>query len=284
MKTVDLISLHTCDFHLGDVFAMRQRWRHRGFFLKPTPRRNGCLLWYCGCSGRYQTEGKTFVAPRGSVVYIPEGSVYKTDFFDFGEGEVDTVLVEFTLLLPDGEHFNAADRITILQREPDALMRSLFDRLVEEQAAATVSLAAMKASIYQLLDHLCRTGRRQAMFSPHFQAIAKGISYLECDPRQEKSIKELAEMCFVSTAYFRRLFKEYAGVTPVDYRIRSRMEYAKKLLRLGTMSTQEVAQEVGFDDPAYFCRIFKKRCGLSPGQYRAGAGVEADLGVSTSHL
>ena len=246
---------------------MRQQWRRRGYFNKPTPRQTACLLWYCGCSGRYHVNGRSMVAPRGAVVYIPEGSVYKTEFFDFGEEAADTVLIEFSLLTSEGEHFNAAEEITVLEYENDALLGHLFERVVEEHAAATVSVAALKASVYQVLDHLCRIGRAQTLLSPHFRSIAAGITYLESHPRGSKTVEELAQTCYVSSTYFRRLFKEYAGVTPAEYRINSRIEYAKKLLRLGTMTTAEVAHEAGFDDPAYFCRLFKKRCGVSPGQF-----------------
>ena len=267
MQTVDFFSLYTLNYNLDCVFAMRQNWKQKGFYNKNHPRSTGCLLYFVGCAGEYRENRRSFTVPKGSVVYIPEGSVYKTRFFDFDGGEVDTILIEFSLLRPDNERFNVADKITVVKKGRDALLHQLFVQAADEQSAAMVSTASMKAVIYQILNHLSRAQRQKKLRSKRFYPIAEGITYLETDPGQEKSIQEIAKMCFVSPATFRRLFKEYAGVSPVEYRIAARIEYAKNLLRLGTMTTTEVAREVGFEDPAYFCRIFKKRCGVSPGQY-----------------
>lgn len=267
MKTIRFSALYTADFHLENVFAMRQKWRRKGFFEKATPRQTACLLWFCGCVGRYYTAGKCFTVPLGSVVYIPEGSVYKTDFIDFTEGETDTVLVEFSLLSAEGEYFNLAEEITVVQEEGDPLLFQWLEQLADAYTAHAVSLASIKALVYQIIDRLCRVNRQQNLLSPRFQTIASGISFLEKEHFREKSMKEIAEMCYVSPAYFRRLFKEYAGVTPMEYRLNARMEYAKKLLAIGAMNTGEVARAVGFEDPAYFCRVFKKRVGVSPGKY-----------------
>ena len=267
MDIVDFFSLYRLDYNLGSVFAMRQRWRQKGAFQMNVPRSTSCLLYFCGCTGVYRENGKRFFAPKGSVVYIPEGAVYKTSFTDFDDSPTDTILIEFRLLHPNNEHFCTSEKIAVLTQDSDVLLDKLFNLAADEQVSAVVSTASMKAIIYQVLNHLSRTHRHEKILSKQFSSIAKGIRYLEEDLQQEKTIQEISEMCYVSPAHFRRLFKEYAGVSPTEYRILSRIEYAKKLLSLGSMTTAEVSREVGFEDPAYFCRIFKKRCGVSPGQY-----------------
>jgi len=267
MHKENFFSLYTLDYNLGSVFSMRQRWEQKGYFNMNTPRSTSCLLYFCGCSGEYREKSGRLSVPRGSVVYIPEGSVYKTRFMDFDDSGISTILIEFSLLMPNNEHFCAAEEITVLKHGQDMLLDKLFRFAADEQAAAMVSIASLKATLYQILNYLSRMQRQQKILSNRFLPIAKGIEYLETDICQEKSIKQIADMCYVSSAYFRRMFKEYAGVSPTEYRINRRMEYAKNLLRLGTMTTSEVASEVGFEDPAYFCRLFKKRCGTSPGKY-----------------
>ena len=91
---------------------------------------------------------------------------------------------------------------------------------------------------------------------------------MEQDPRQLLSIKEVAELCDVSEIYFRRLFKEYAGVSPIEYRMHTKIEKAKKYLQYDQMNTDEISALLGFTDPSYFCRQFKKHTGMTPTEYR----------------
>jgi AraC-like DNA-binding protein len=47
-----------------------------------------------------------------------------------------------------------------------------------------------------------------------------------------------------------------------------RIEEAKQKLGYDTLSIDEVAESVGYDDPASFRRIFKRNVGQSPAVYR----------------
>ena len=91
--------------------------------------------------------------------------------------------------------------------------------------------------------------------------------YMENDISQEKSIAEVAELCHVSPSYFRKLFKKYSGMSPIEYQIRVKISHAKRLLQTNTMRVAEVSDTLGFFDPAYFCKLFKKYTGVSPKDY-----------------
>ena len=66
----------------------------------------------------------------------------------------------------------------------------------------------------------------------------------------------------------KRRFKMAVGATLMAYVQNLRIEEAKRLLEAGSMSFEEIAHDVGYDNPAFFRRIFKTRTGLTPGQYR----------------
>ncbi len=72
-----------------------------------------------------------------------------------------------------------------------------------------------------------------------------------------------------STGYFRRIFKEMTGQSPVQYFHWLRINRGKSLLKqYGTSrSIKDIAAQCGFSDPLYFSRIFKKIEGKSPQQY-----------------
>ena len=50
-------------------------------------------------------------------------------------------------------------------------------------------------------------------------------------------------MCYVTPAYFRRLFRKYAGVSPAEYRTARRVERAKELLRTSSLSVSAIAYQ-----------------------------------------
>ncbi len=270
MKIIPFYELYETDYHISSLFSMRQKWKENSSFKMAKPRPTSCFLYFCGCSAEYTLpDGRILVAEKGSVVYIPEGAIYETRFFDRAADTDASVLIEFSLSAPDGEHIAAADGITVLGQEHDRIKTELFSEAVAVFTATVVSPSAMKAVVFRLLTEYSRRERRNELRLREFGSIAKGIDYLETDPLQEKSVAEIAEMCHVSEATFRRLFKVYSGVSPGQFKINSRIKLAKKLLQDGSMSVSQVAFSVGFDDPAYFCRVFKTQTGCTPKQFSA---------------
>ncbi|MBR5472553.1 MAG: helix-turn-helix transcriptional regulator [Clostridia bacterium] len=268
MQKIELMNLYEMDYNLGNVFAMQQFWRENTNFKMNVPRKTSCLLYFCGGYAKYVFgNGEKLSVPNGSVLYIPEGCTYKTNFFKYDNNLPTTILIEFNLLLEDGKHFCVANKPTILRQESNVHIEKAFNEVAELYSSAVIPLSKIKSIIYGLLSDMSFSLRQQNIYSKDFHTIAKGISYLENDLKSEKTVAQLAQMCHVSESTFRRLFKEYTGKTPIEYRIERRIEYAKKLLNTGSMTVVEVALETGFVDPAYFCRVFKKQMGITAGEY-----------------
>ena len=84
-----------------------------------------------------------------------------------------------------------------------------------------------------LLNLLCLLGvkaKKNSIGHKGFAVIQKGIEYLQKDEKQTLSIEEIAKLCFVTPAYFRRIFREYSGMSPTEYRMRMKIERAKDLM------------------------------------------------------
>jgi AraC-like DNA-binding protein len=82
------------------------------------------------------------------------------------------------------------------------------------------------------------------------------------------SIREVAETLFINPDYLRQLFRETLGESPLHYLIRRRLEAARELLGMTTLTVAEAARQAGFDNAYYFCRLFKKHTGETPTAYR----------------
>ena len=67
--------------------------------------------------------------------------------------------------------------------------------------------------------------------------------------------------------YFRRLFLQETGKTPLQYLTQKRIDYACRLIHskhYSRLSFKETAWRSGFADYYYFSRVFKKATGFSP--------------------
>ncbi|WJH34697.1 helix-turn-helix domain-containing protein [Paenibacillus sp. CC-CFT747] len=103
--------------------------------------------------------------------------------------------------------------------------------------------------------------------------VEEAKRYIESHLAQEASLEEVAEMLGLNSSYFSQLFKQSTGETFVQYRIRRRMEKAKKLLQLPHYRITDITYEVGYSDHPHFTKTFKKYTGLSPSDYRQSLGM-----------
>lgn len=92
------------------------------------------------------------------------------------------------------------------------------------------------------------------------------------------SVKEIAAVARLTPNHFTALFHRHTGHVFTDYLAMERLKRAKQYLADLTLSINEVARLVGYDDPSYFTRWFRKRAGVSPRQWREQLSVEARIG------
>jgi AraC family transcriptional regulator len=91
------------------------------------------------------------------------------------------------------------------------------------------------------------------------------------NPAEETGLEALARAAGVSPFHFLRVFARVTGVTPHQYRLRSRLRRAAMLLAEGGLPVTEVALEAGFADLSNFVRSFHRAAGASPREFRRTA-------------
>ena len=85
---------------------------------------------------------------------------------------------------------------------------------------------------------------------------------------EDISLTSLADKYSISIGHLSNMIKERLQVGFSDYISSLRMQRAKELLRDESMSIQEIAETVGYNDYFYFTKVFKKIVGISPSKYR----------------
>jgi AraC-like DNA-binding protein len=86
------------------------------------------------------------------------------------------------------------------------------------------------------------------------------------------SPEDIAGQLKISYSRFRKLFKAYTGIAPVQYQIQLKLEKAKEELVNTSRSIKEIAFDLNFESSQYFSSQFKEKTGLSPVEFRNGFG------------
>lgn len=268
MQIIPISELYGCHFSAEVVNTLRLHWRkgERDTFSSiGMPKKANLLLYLDRCSAEYTLlDGQTLHAGPGDLVYTPMGSQYKLRIYGLQDASAGTVGTNFFLYDDHGAPFLLSDTVMVFS---DIVCKQHVDALESLSKAMLCCPSRMKAQFYELLMLICE--KNTGAPDKRFGVIRKGIRYMEQDCSQQLSISQIAALCSVSEVYFRRLFKEYSGMSPVDYRMHTKMERAKSHLLYDELTTAQIATLLGFESASYFCRQFKKRTGLSPQEYRA---------------
>ncbi|KPM47213.1 helix-turn-helix domain-containing protein [Jiulongibacter sediminis] len=82
------------------------------------------------------------------------------------------------------------------------------------------------------------------------------------------SLDELAFICHMSLATFKRNFSKFYKKSPAAYFREKRLEEAKRLLLSTELPVSQIPEQCGFEATSTFNRLFKQQFGLSPLEYR----------------
>lgn len=267
MKIHSLFELYDMEYSVKNISALKQFWTKKtSFSCMGEPKNHNLLLYINNCEAVYTfKDGTTFTAEKGSIVYTPMGAEYSVRFLGADETEFNTIGIRFLLFDENGAPFVLSDDFEIITAD-NANYKSLFLKMDNYSEANIVCVGKVKSVIYDLLYKMSSFYR--ADYTKKFKVISKGITYLEQEEEQTLSIKEIADMCNVSEAYFRRLFKVYSGMSPVEYRTVSKICRAKQYLEDDELTVSEIADKLKFADTSYFVKQFKRATGKTPNEYR----------------
>ena len=255
MDIVPFENLYNSEFFISDPLAKGQNWHTRNNFYscigKPKP--SHTFLWFKNCSARITDKnGKALLAEKNQVAYMSKGIEYTVDFFDTAPNQDDSVVFHFQLKNIYDQEITPTLSPQICIKNLDTTTAFFIEAAAEEFNKNIVCTPIITSAIYQIVNH-------------KFKYISEGIELMENS--SEKTIDEIAQICGVSEGYFRKLFREYSGVNPIEFRQKHRIEKAKQLLLLDTHSIGEIADELHFSDIYHFSKTFKKITGISPQKY-----------------
>ena len=96
--------------------------------------------------------------------------------------------------------------------------------------------------------------------------LQKMLRYIYEHYAEPITLADLAQAAHISRSEAGRCFHTYLGCSPIDALIQYRLQTARRLLREGSLTLQEISFACGFNSVNYFSRQFKKTYGYAPSQ------------------
>ena len=240
-------------------------------------------------------KGKGHFIINDEKVLVSEGNVLILNPGTYHRSIPDSphTLTECYLAFTDVDFVNAPRNFfpffhgqKMLGKLPERVKKEIFqlccsiDR--ESQSRNPGRYFMLKAYLIQVICLLLRFDRQEEIADQHCLAgyefkspnkkyvVQQIMKYMENHYKEKISLDQIAENMYLSPFYISKLFKSETGDTPINYLISLRMEKAKELLdQNSTLSIQEAAAAVGYEDAYHFSKLFKKFYGLSPLYYKA---------------
>lgn len=239
-------------FHLTSISSRIETWEH-GFVVDNLQNGRQLNLIHIITLGKrnYEAYGKSMQLEAGRILLIPHGTKYIT------ETQCETSGI--------GVCFGLSDGIQLPQdvygdwHDRNGEFLRLFQTLHETLQSGIRNELRCQSLLLRILDKM----NQEAEINSHLLAVLEpALKYIEAHCCENIPVSEYAQICHLSESYFRRIFLQYTGVSPIEYRDNLRFQLALRQKAQG-ISTAQIALNTGFCDVSYFRKIFKKRYGVS---------------------
>lgn len=205
----------------------------------------------------YKSQGKSYISNSQNMVILPKGSCYEWQCTKPGRYyavEFDSDDICDTIF-----SFPIDDYEKILQFYKDSEYKNNLKKPIYK--------IELLKNVYSILLLLLKAKSPSYISLEKRQKIEPAVNFLIHHYNEQIKNDDLARLTGLSTVYFRKIFTESFGVSPITYLHKLRIKKAKEILRSDYESVSDIAYSLGYADVYDFSRTFKKHVGLSPSQY-----------------
>jgi AraC-like DNA-binding protein len=242
----------------------------RRFHLNPHCHHHYELIYLLDGQQNLRTEALgCCLAERGDLLIFRPGEIHE-EWYESGPLSLIALRFRDADLERFGLHFPASCagliRLPHANRFRDLLQR-MHDEVWQPGINSTLLHSAYMVEFMVLLQRSLAELEAIGAQDPEARVL-EVVAQIRNNPVEVDQVSSLARIADMSQRSFSAHFKAVTGSSPQDFIIGERIELAKRLLRESTVSAQEIAAQLGYDDPYFFYRQFKDRTGMTAGQYR----------------
>lgn len=256
--------LHFISQFDSDVSLNFDRRKNDEFSPKKFPKNTFVAIRFTaggGCLMTYQEEKTTFsedvlyFVPLKNISKLSADAASSVNLYIFS---VEKLLTPFQTEKLFSVRYSAdekaiADKLLSLDLEYDSLYRTMANHYFAIQFFNWKKQFEIKASFENEI---------------YANEIKKAVAYIDENLYNKISFSHLSAELNLSERNFRKVFKDYLGVSPKTYMQERRLEIAAEKLRQGGETINEISDLLGYYSQYQFSRDFKKRFDVSPSQYK----------------
>ena len=225
--------------------------------LKRNDRRRWAVVIKCEGQTVYTSNGTRFLSDINHIVVLPKGCSYEWECTKSGHFCIIEFESEPSYSEPIAFSVKNGEKILKMFKNLE-YKRNLKKPMIEvESVRDTYSI--LLTSTQSVSERYIPTEKQQK--------IAPALEYISQHYNQSITNDFLAAIAGMSTVYFRKLFTEIMGVSPITYVHNLRIEKAKEMLGSDYGTISDVAQSLGYLNVYDFSRDFKKHTGVAPSKY-----------------
>lgn len=225
-------------------------WENTTVNYSDSPRKKHGIILVNGGTFVFSMGDSSTAAQTGDLVYLPQGSCYTVKIT---KGE--NYLINF-----ENDRLSFKSPIKLIS-ESQNKYRDLFEEIIDMRIKGESDFL-LKSQFYLLLDNITKDMYGTRGEKPFLEKVKM---LLEAD--ENYSVKEIAKKCAICESGLRKLFKSTYGISPIEYKLKFKINKAKFLLESSTLNVAEISEKLGFYDAAYFTKAFKKQVGCTPTEY-----------------
>lgn len=205
----------------------------------------------------YFDDGRVLRTEKNSLFYLPKGSSYHTEQRSLG----GCYAVNFDAEVRE-------EPFSVPLRNANALQHRFKAATDAWKGKDPLRIPLAMLAVYDAICCASKELQRQYVSGDGTALLAPAVAVLQQSfTEADLNVSALAALCGISEVYFRKLFRNSFGVSPKEYLIQKRIDYAKTLLQSGNFSVSAVAELCGYGELSRFSRAFATREGIAPSQY-----------------
>ncbi len=218
--------------------------------------------------------GREIKIKANEMLYAPKGCNYYHSPC-IGEKDENGDLITHTVvyvmdfkLVLNGESVVFSDKIMRIDTEHKKLLGEKIKNMVNGYNSAMPSYSRLQSRFFDMLTDICDEYAKKRLSPQKYKMLKPAIEYLSNNDAASIDVSALAELCYISKNYFRKLFYEYYGCLPHQYLNELKLKRAAYLLETGNYSICDISDMLGYATPSYFSLCFKKYYGYLPSEYK----------------